>query len=397
MAANDLSFNQVATILTSIANQALGVDNLTPTNTDEFITLANRTLKAGYDPILNAISTVLTDTIFSMRPYAAKFSLMTRDKSTYGLHSRKINYIDNPVVNDDAYDPTKLVDGGTLDHWEVRKPKVIQTNFYGENPFADYITIFENQIDVAFTGVEQFREFIAGVLQNIDDKITQTFEATNRMTVVNLIGGIIASGSPNVVHLITEYKSETGNTTITSSNYKSETEFPYFSKWVVSKIEQVSSLMTERSILFHNNFNDGAIPRHTPKEYQKALFYSPALTFMRTNMLSSAFNEGDLKLVDHEEVNYWQAITSPDYISVRPSWIDADGEVVTLDENDPDVEVNNVFGIIFDVEAAGHTIFNERMDATNLNCRGLYTNLWWHYLSRWWNDFSENAVLFLMD
>ena len=118
---------------------------------------------------------------------------------------------------------------------------------------------------------------------------------------------------------------------------------------------------------------------------------------MRTNMLADAFNEGDLKLVDHEEVNYWQAITTPDTISVRPSWVDADGNVVSLDDEDPDVEVDNVFGILFDVEACGTTIFNERMDSTPLNARGLYTNLWYHFLYRWWNDFSENAILFLMD
>lgn len=397
MAANELTFNQIATILTSIANQATGIDNITPTNTDEFITLATRTLKAGYDPILNALSTVLTDTIFSMRPYAAKFNLMTRDKVTYGLHSRKINYIDNPVINDDAYDPTKIVDNGAIDHYKIRKPKAIQTNFYGENAFADYITIFENQIDVAFTGVEQFREFIAGVLQNIDDKITQTFEAANRMCVVNLIGGIIKGTPSNAIHLITEYKAETGNTTINKNNYKSEKEFPYFSKWVISRIEQVSNLMTERSIKFHMNFNDGNIPRHTPKEFQKALFYSPALTFMRTNMLADAFNSGDLKMVDHEEVNYWQSIETPDTINVRPSWIAADGTIAKLKSDDPNLEISSVFGVLFDVEAAGHTIFNERMDATPLNCAGLYTNLWWHYLSRWYNDFSENAVVFLMD
>ena len=394
MAANELSFNQVATILTSIANQATGRDNITPTTTAEFVTLAQTTLKCGYDPILRALSTVLTDTIFSIRPYAAKFSLITRDASTYGMHSRKINYVDKPISNDEAYDPTALVDGQAVDHYKINKPVVIQTNFYGENTFKDYVTIFENQLDVAFTGVEQFREFISGVLQNIDDKITQTFEATNRMTVVNLIGGIIANNGDNVVHLITEYKNETGNTTITAANYKSEAEFPYFSKWVVSKIETMSNLMTERSVKFHTNFTKGDIARHTPKDRQKALFLSSAMTFMRTNMLSQAFNEGDLQLVEHEDVNYWQSIDSPDEINVTPSYINADGEVVVADEP---VNVTSVLGILFDEEACGHTIFNQRMDATPLNAAGLYTNLYWHYLSRWWNDFSESAILFVLD
>ncbi len=397
MAANDLTFEQVSTILTSIANQATGVDHLTPTDTASFVTLATTTLKAGYDPILSAISTVLKDTIFSIRPYQAKFRIVTRDASTYGMHSRKINYIDTPIVDDDAYDATALVDGQSIDHYEIRKPKVIQTNFYGEDTFSDFITIFENQIDVAFTGVEQFREFIAGVLQQIDDKITQVFEATNRMTVVNMIGGTLHQNGTNVIHLITEYQADTGNTTITQANYKSEAEFPYFAKWVVARIEQVSNMMTERSLAFHSSFTNAPIMRHTRKEFQKALFYAPMLTFMRTNMLADAFNEGDLKMVDHEYVNYWQSIETPTTISVRPSWVDANGDVQTLDVGDPDVEEQYLFGVLFDVEALGHTIFSERMASTPMNARGLYTNLWWHYLSRWWNDYSENFVVFVLD
>lgn len=397
MAANDLSFNQVATILTSIANQATGVDHLTPTDTASFITLAQTTLKAGYDPILNALSCVLSDTIFSIRPYRAKFSIVTRDKTTYGLHSRKINYIDKPISNDDAYDPSVLVDGSSVDHYTINKPQVIQTNFYGENTFKDYITIFDDQLDVAFTGVEQFREFISGVIQAIDDKITQIFEATNRMTVVNMIGGTLAQNGANVIHLITEYMADTGNTTITQSNYKSEAEFPYFAKWVVSRIEQISNMMTERSSQFHTNFTGATIMRHTPKEFQRGLFLSEMLTFMRTNMLADAFNEGDLQLVPHEFVNFWQSIENPSHISVRPSWVDSTGAVTELDVGDPDIEENYLFGVLFDVEALGHTIFNERMDVTPHNASGLYQNYYWHYLSRWWNDYSENFVCFVLD
>ena len=398
MAANELSFNQVATILNAVSSQALGAEQITPTDTSSFITLATTTLKAGYDPILRAISCVLTDTIFSVRPYAAKFRIMTRDASTYGMHSRKINYMDNPVVDDPAYDPTALADGQSVDMYKVRKPKVVQTNYYGENAFADYVTIFENQIDVAFRGYEEFRDFISGVLDSIDAKISQAFEAMNRMCALNLAAGIMAKydgqDTPQIVHLITEYKAETGNDTITSSNYKSEDEFPYFAKWVVAKIETKSNLLTERSIIFHTNFTNASLPRHTPKNLQKALFLSEPLTFMRTNMLADAFNEGDLKLIDHELVNYWQSINDPATIDITPSYVDDDGEIVNAESA---VESTALFGMLFDIEAAGHTIFNQRLDATPLNSAGLFVNLWWNYLSRWWNDFSEKCVIFLLD
>ena len=111
-------------------------------------------------------------------------------------------------------------------------------------------------------------------------------------------------------------------------------------------------------------------------------------------MLADAFNEGDLKLIDHELVNYWQSINDPATIDITPSYVDDDGEIVNAESA---VESTALFGMLFDIEAAGHTIFNQRLDATPLNSAGLFVNLWWHYLSRWWNDFSENCVIFLLD
>ena len=71
--ANSFSFNQVATILTEIAKQATGVENISVTDTSSFVTVAQKTLSVGYEPIYNAINQVISRTIFSRRPYARKF------------------------------------------------------------------------------------------------------------------------------------------------------------------------------------------------------------------------------------------------------------------------------------------------------------------------------------
>lgn len=54
--ANDLTFNQLATILNSIQSQATGVAALTATDTSSFITGGQEALKAGYDVLSTAIS-----------------------------------------------------------------------------------------------------------------------------------------------------------------------------------------------------------------------------------------------------------------------------------------------------------------------------------------------------
>ena len=138
MAANTLSFNQLATILTDITEQATGQKVLTPTDTSSFVTVAQKALLTGYDPLLSAISQVLSRTIFSVRPYTRKFQGLEADSLRYGNHTRKIQVADKGWSEDDRI---KLVDGESIDQQIVDKPNVLQTNFYGANIYQKQITI----------------------------------------------------------------------------------------------------------------------------------------------------------------------------------------------------------------------------------------------------------------
>ena len=71
---NDLNFNQISTVLTSIVEQATGEKVLTPTNTGDFVSVATTALKNGTDPVMNAITQMVNRTIFSIRPYSETVS-----------------------------------------------------------------------------------------------------------------------------------------------------------------------------------------------------------------------------------------------------------------------------------------------------------------------------------
>ena len=65
MAANDLTINQISTVLGEIVGQATGSKPMAVTDTSSFVTVAQIGLKTGYDTIATAISQVLSHTIFS--------------------------------------------------------------------------------------------------------------------------------------------------------------------------------------------------------------------------------------------------------------------------------------------------------------------------------------------
>ena len=165
---NTMDFVQAATLLNSIYSQATGKTSIAATSTADFTAQAQATLQTGYDAVSSSISSVLGRTIFSIRPYSAKFTGIQVDAQRWGNHVRKINYIDQNVADDSRL---SLTDGYSVDMYTVKKPKVLQTNFYGGEMYSDWVTIYRDQLDTAFQGPEQFAQFISGVVSNMTDKL----------------------------------------------------------------------------------------------------------------------------------------------------------------------------------------------------------------------------------
>ena len=404
MASNELSFNQIATLLNAINAQATGSTAIVATDTYSFVTQAQATLKAGYDPVLSAISQVLSKTIFSVRPYSAKLQSMMVSPVRYGNHVRKINIADKAYIDDDR---SALVDGSAIDQQVVRKPNVLQTNFYGENVFEDGYTVFKDQLDVAFSGPEEFARFISMITQNATDKLEMSRENLSRALIANYIGAkLVTAGnaiedSESVVHLLTEYNTLCGLTddaALTSSTVYLPANFAPFMKWVYSRIASLSSLLTERSLKFHvNPIVSGVakpIPRHVPYERQRVYLYAPAQYQIEARVLADAFHDNYLKLADHETVNFWQSITTRDKILVHPNYMLADG---TYGYTTQDVEQAGVFGVIMDEECCGFTPVNQWQAPAPFNARGGYTNVWIHETQRHWTDMTESGIILLLD
>lgn len=360
---NNMTFEQAATVLNSIYNQATGNASLTATTTSDFVSQAQTVLKTGYDTVSSSISSVLSRTIFSVRPYSAKFKALQVDSNRWGNHVRKINYVDQAVSNDDRY---SLTDGYSVDMYTVRKPKVLQTNWYGAEVYEDWVTIYRDQLDTAFTGPEQFSQFISGVMQNMTDKLEQFREAQRRQTLLNFMAAKISLSS-NVVHLLDVYQTETG-VNLTTTTVRSPTYFADFVKWLYGYLQATAGLMSNRSINYHLNISGSEIMRHTPMDRLNVLMNSQFLAAIGPEALSSVYQIEQMKDVNWEGVDYWQAINSPMGINITPNYLDvSDGAVKKAGSA---VSESNVLGIMFDDEAMGLSDKSTWTNATPFNSRG---------------------------
>lgn len=387
--ANALTQNQLYTVLNSIAAQATGNAGLTATDTSTFVTVADVTLKSGYDNLCGAISQVLSRTIFSNRPYTRKFRSLETDRITFGNHVRKLAIADKAWESDERL---PLTEGQSIDMYKVSKPSILQTNFYGQEVYQRHYTLFKDQLDVAFSSETEFARFIAMVVQNCSDIIEQAHESLSRSTVVNAIAGIIAlNNSSQIVHLLTEYNTLTGLSLDAQSVYEPD-NFKAFIQWAYARMATVSDLLTERSEIFHNNVSGKEIKRHTPKEMQRAYIYAPTRNMIDSMVYANTFNDRYLRGVEAESVSFWQSIKDPTKINVKCGYTDNTG-VPTSDT----VTEDNIFALIFDREMMGMTVVNQWSAVTPFNAAGGYSNTYFHFTDRYYNDNFENAVLFLLD
>ena len=394
MAVNTMTFNQLATVLNAIVTQATGKAALTATDYSSFVSVAKTGLETGYDPLSTAISQVLSRTIFSVRPYSRKFKGIEADRIQYGNHVRKINYVDKAF---EEADDIKLTDGYSIDMYKVNKPQVIQTNFYGLNEYQRTVTIYKDQLDCAMQGPEEFQQFLAGIMQNVQDQLEQAREDTARATLANLIAGTYYLDNQSVtddqvIHLITEYNAHTGDS-VTASTVFNPSVFPDFAKWVQGRIQTLSKMFTERTITHHLNFTAGDILRHTPVEDQRLFLLGGYGDQMASNVLSSVFNTEYLRTIPYEEVMFWQAIQSPDAIKLnKAGYTAADGTAASAA-----VDITKVWGVLMDREAAGYTISDQYSGTTPFNVSGKYYNWVLSERARYWTDNSEKCVVLMLD
>lgn len=402
MSVNTLTFEQVSTVLTSIVQQATNQAVLTPTDTGSFVSVAQMALRADRDAVMNAISNVLTRTIFSIRPYSAKMTGLEMDTFRWGNMMRKLSIADTAWQDDPAYawpvtyDATQSPatgDGEAVDPWTIKKPNILQTNFYGASVYFDEMTITEDQIESAFTGPEQLGSFLTLLMTNLSNRLEMSNEGLRRGLVCNAIAAMRAENkAERNIHLLTEYNTLTGNT-FTAADIYDPANFPAFMKWMYARVAELTDLFTANSTMFQTVITGKPILRHTPLEMQRIYMYSPLMRQMEARVLADAYHDGFLRYSDVESLPYWQSISTKDTVSAAPVYTGTDGSVVT----GTNTVVENVVGLIFDRDAMGMTILDRRVLSTPVNTKGLYRNIHVHAKQRVVFDSTEKCALLTLD
>lgn len=405
----NLTYTQIAPLLTQMYNQYTGrtsAQNLT------FGQMQN-TFKMGFDreddTLYQIIPTVLAKSIYSIRPYSRKLSGMVWDDQRYGNYIRKFTPIVNEseVDNDEWSINVELAKDPASQDWKAgTKPvkyDVLLSIASGGQTYARKYTIYKNQINAAFDSEPGVAAYFSMLMTEFSNVYEIDLENRARAQLANLAiiladAGKAAPTNGNVCkkeqvfHALTKYNAETG-LAMTAKTIMNPADFRPFMIWLSAEMKTLKENLAVRGTRFHGDFTDKVVNRHTDAADLRFYLVSKFGNYFEANG-SEFFHPEKAELGDYEKVTFWTDPSNPMQIKGSAEGVKLDGKTkFTLS----DQTVDNVLGIMMDIDTLGIVPVDQWSALEPLNARFGFRNGWNHYTFKTPVDFTENAILILLD
>lgn len=363
---------QIYSLVNEVARETIGTDDIDVLDTNSLVALGDSVLSSSSntEAFLNTLVQRIGKTIISYRPYTSQLSLLDVGDMEFGQIMQKIKVKMPTAIEDDTYN---LVDGESIDMYKVTKPKATQKLFVKRTPVTYTITTQRKALKEAFTSADAMGAFIAAVFGEVRNAIELTQENLGRLTMANYIAN---AKTTQVYNLVTLYNTM-GHSVPTGEDALYDEAFLRFA---IGKMKNISTKMTTMSELY----NDGSEQRHSPLAMQRFMYLVDFMTALETQVNYAAFHDEYVKTATGIAVPYWQAAKSAFDIKVT-------------DADDQEKTIENVVAFIHDRDALGTYRKEEEALTTPVNAKGRYYNTFWHLDNLYFNDLSENGVVFTLN
>ena len=405
-------------LMNLMLRQATGEQAITVTDTSSFISAGELIMATGMENVTNSVSIVMNRLIVASRAYNARMRIVRADEvGSYSNRARKISFYSQNALPDGSHNTdlfTNLAAGytsgenggaSTKSQWEQHPAMPLEMNFAGTNVWQHCITMYEDQLKIAFRNENEFNRFVSGYLQEHANDIEQEREGFLRILLLNRIAMTfdMTSDMPGaLVDLTAEFNTFYG-TSYTSAQLRS-TYLKEFLAFMTATIKMYSDFLENRSVNYHwsvpktvggDTYN---ILRHTPKSDQRLALYAPLFRMAESLVLPEIFNPQYLSIENYEPVTFWQAEGQRAGINVTPAIIETaptDPAYGTQIKGTA-VSEDYIVGVLFDRDAVFGELQLDRADSTPLEARKHYRNVWNTFAKNGVSDPTENFIVFYM-
>lgn len=380
-----MQVTQISNFVNEVSKQAYGETAVQATDLTGLIAMGNAVLSSdtSTDVFLRSLLDRVGRTIINMRAYHRDDLDILMNTFDYGCIMQKITVLPMDAVEAPQW---SLTAGEAVDQYIITKPNVQQKLFDGLTVWEMDITIPDYQLKTAFLSFEQMAAFIDSIFMAMQNSLEVQLERVGAMAVANFIGEKIYAQTQTTtqngihcIHLLQTYNSEM-SASLTAAQAMHNLEFL---KWSTRKI----NLFVDRFRKMSKLFNTQGFARFTPREDLRVTMLADFTTAAAYYLQSDTFHNDLTTLPRYREVPYWQG-SGQEYSFGETSLIDittSDGHAVKQD---------GVVCLLSDVEAIGMMVDNRRLRTSPPNGRGEYTNYFNKADIRYYNDMSENGLVF---
>lgn len=379
---NQIEVNQIYDLCNQIFQQMTGRTDIAAVDSASLVAMGNEVSNLGKNDLwLNTLARRIGLTIDSYRAYRNKFSDLYRTQVEWGALVQKLTVEMPDAVADDMYKVGQM-NGQALDHYIINNPKAKQKIFDKETPYSFFITMQEKMLTEAFLNAGAMSSFVNQVFGKVQNKIEVVLEDLARVALVNMMCNL---STKQEIKLVTLYNSRTGSTL----NPQTALFDPGFMRFAIGMMNNIASKLETMSVLFNADSYD----RFTPKSEQRFYVLADFITQLETVVQYAAFGPQYVNKPVDIAVPYWQGVKEGQDVND----IAVISKVIGKVDGKVDKTIENVVAVLFDREAIGTFRQEEKVLTTPVNARGAYYNTFWHEKQMWFNDMSENAVIFTLN
>ena len=404
--ANTFTPTDVYGIVNAMSKEMFGSEQtLQAVDTTTFVSVGEKMLRAGKTNTLDALSVVLSKTIYVARRYGGRFQIVLKTDEQWGGRVRKISFystkLEESFNRNTDLNPAILNDGQSSDHYKINKAYPLEVQFIGEKLMEFSDTTWISQLKAAFRSPEEFGNFVAAKLVRIANDFQIRVDAQNRLQILNAMGATYNVGAERSKVNLTQAFNDKFGTSYTTEQLKTE-HLADFMAFFVARLEGDMELMREENELFHiyparndDSGNPLTLLRHTEPADRRLILYAPLLRDEAKHIFPTLFNTSELRIENFEKVEYWQNpnLSESMKINVKPNQLNVEsGEA----EDGDAVQLDNVVGFLFDKNAIYTAVKHESALTTPVNARGEYYNTFYHWTYNYCLDQTENMVLYYM-
>lgn len=390
-----MKVTQLHTLVNAVTKEVLGETAVLQEDLSNVVDLGKSIIDSdNVDNYVKKLVNHIGKVVFVNRLYTGGVPSVLMDSWEYGSILEKISAdLPEATINE----TWALEDKKDYSPDVFYKPSVSAKFFNSKVTFEIPMSFTEIQVKESFSSKEQLNGFISMLTTSVENAMTVRLDALimrtiNNMTAETLVAELNTanSGQPVVidatktgvkaVNLLKLYNA-TVTKPLTKDNALTDPDFIRFATYQIS---MYSDRMSKISTLF----NVEKAERFTPKDLQHVVLLSDFAKASETFLASNTYNAEKVALPTHETVPYWQGsgvgygIDDVSTIDVKTSAGNA-------------VKMSGIVGVIFDRDALGVSNLDRRV-TTNYNPRAEFYTNFYKFDAGFYNDLSENFVVFFV-